>query len=58
LGIFDNGKIICGYRFIGGDTAAIGKLLHLGYRHQGWDPSTDIHDKIFNHHVTMVFKKV
>jgi hypothetical protein len=54
LGIFNKDCIIHGYRFLGGDTAAIGKLLHLGYRHEGLN---DIHDKIFNHHVTLVFMK-
>lgn len=42
------------YSFLGADTALVQEILRYGYRHQG---ITNIHDKIFESHVTLVFQK-
>ncbi|TDL24033.1 hypothetical protein BD410DRAFT_133171 [Rickenella mellea] len=46
----------CGYEHLVEDSDFIGQLLDLGYLHVGWR-GADIHWKLFNYHVTHVFKK-
>ena len=45
---------IPGYEFLGADTALVAKLLRYGYHHQG---NLEIHEKILQHHVTLVFRR-
>ena len=42
------------YDLVGADNMFIYKLLRFGYHHQG---KLDIHEKIFNDHVTLIFKR-
>lgn len=44
-----------GYRFLGADKVFVKELLQYGYRHEG---NRDIHDDIFEHHITLVFQKL
>ena len=45
----------CNYNFIGCDTEFIKKILKFGYHHTG---IRDIHFKIMDDHVTLIFQKV
>uniref|UniRef100_A0A1X7TIT2 Uncharacterized protein n=1 Tax=Amphimedon queenslandica TaxID=400682 RepID=A0A1X7TIT2_AMPQE len=49
----DSGEL--GYKFQGGDNELIKKILGCGYKHEAFQ--RDIHDFIFNKHVTLVFKR-
>ncbi len=44
------------YKFIGVDDVLIYKLLSYGYKHECNKPNDDIHDRIEDHHVTLVFR--
>ena len=43
------------YKFIGADGTLINEILLHGYKHEGF---TDIHDRIKNDHITLVFKRI
>ncbi len=43
------------YKFVGADEELIKDILERGYHHKA--VVGDIHDKIFNHHLTLVFRK-
>ncbi len=47
-------EVLKKYDFMGADDTFIKEIISYGYRHQGL---RDIHDDIFDHHVTLVFKK-
>ena len=48
------GEVVNGYRFMGGDNELIKKILGRGYKHVG---EREIHNFIFDTHVTLVFKR-
>uniref|UniRef100_A0A1X7U4V5 Uncharacterized protein n=1 Tax=Amphimedon queenslandica TaxID=400682 RepID=A0A1X7U4V5_AMPQE len=55
LGEVPGDNIMFGYRFQGGDTELIKKILGRGYKHEAYEK--DIHRMIFDNHLTLVFKR-
>ena len=45
------------YRFVGADDQLIKELLDFGYHHRLAHEDVDLHKTMFNHHVTLVFKR-
>ena len=43
------------YKFIGADVTLINEILVHGYKHEGF---TDIHERIKNDHITLVFERI
>ena len=52
----DSTEVLRKYKFCGADEQLIKKILKFGYRHEGCTRE-DIHEKIRDYHVTLVFKK-
>ena len=44
------------YDFLGVDNALIKKIISFGYKHESWRETYDIHDRILDHHLTLIFK--
>ena len=51
----DSTRVLKKYRFLGADDKLIRMILHFGYHHCGL---ADIHWKIFDNHLTLVFQKI
>ena len=45
---------VLGYQFLGADKTLVQDILRHGYKHEG---AIDIHDRILQHHITLVFRK-
>ena len=43
-----------GYKFRGADRTLVKKILRYGYKHRGIN---NIHTKIFDYHITLVFQR-
>ena len=55
IGLAGGTPVFREYNFLGADDELIQNILRFGYHHQGFE---DIHDKIRDHHVTLVFQKM
>ena len=53
----DRSSSVHGYRFLGGDIDLIKAILQHGYIHQTVYADTDIHFKIIQYHLTLIFQK-
>ena len=47
-----------GFEYVGEDREFIQEVLKHGYKHQCDSPVQDIHDIIFRHHSTLIFRKI
>lgn len=45
------------YAFIGADDTFIERILQFGYHHKNADDADDIHERIFNDHLTLIFQR-
>lgn len=53
-GVDNSTPVLEEYRFLGANDTLVGELLSFGYRHQGHN---DIHMRIINDHVTLIFQR-